>query len=159
LSCSTLPSGRSYRAPQPPVPAPTPPSGTVVFLFTDIEGSTSRWEEDAGTAGVLVARHLALLRGAIETHGGALFKTVGDAVQAAFPTATGALAAALAGQHALLTEADRTGGMPPVRMALHAGDAAPDERGDYLAAPLNRLSRLLAAGHGGQILLSQAVRS
>ena len=142
----------------PERPTASPPSGTVVFLFTDIEGSTRRWEEDATAADALVGRHLALLREAIEAHRGVLFKTVGDAVQAAFPTASGALAGALDGQRALLAEARSPGGMPGVRMALHAGDAAPDARGDYLAAPLNRLSRLLAAGHGGQVLLTQAVQ-
>jgi class 3 adenylate cyclase len=152
------PFSRRRRAPQPPAPTAGPPAGTVVFLFTDIEGSTRRWEEDATAADALVGRHLALLREAIETHGGVLFKTVGDAVQAAFPTASGALAGALDGQRALLAEARSPGGMPGVRMALHAGDAAPDARGDYLAAPLNRLSRLLAAGHGGQVLLTQAVQ-
>ena len=86
-----------------------------------------------------------------------LFKTVGDAVQAAFPTAPDAVAAAVAAQRALLAEpwSDPLG-LLQVRMALHAGEAIPRE-GDYLAAPLNRLARLLAAGHGGQILLTEVV--
>src|SRR5687768_9709950 len=105
-----------------------------------------------------VARHLMLLDAAIAAHGGVHFKTVGDAVQAAFPTAPDAVAAALAAQQSLLTEDWSAVGELRVRMALHAGEAKPDQRGDYLSAPLNRLSRLLSAGHGGQILLTQAVQ-
>ena len=81
------------------------PSGTVTFLFTDIEGSTALWERDRAAMAAAVDRHLALLRTAIEAHGGALFKVVGDAVQAAFPTAPDAVAAALDAQRALAQEA------------------------------------------------------
>jgi predicted ATPase/class 3 adenylate cyclase len=135
------------------------PSGTVTFLFTDIEGSTALWERDQVAMATAVAQHLNLLRHAVEAHGGVLFKTIGDAVQAAFPTAPGAIAAAVAAQWALQAEQwpDPPGPLR-VRMALHAGEAEPDVRGDYLSAPLNRLSRLLSAGHGCQILLSQAVQ-
>ena len=134
------------------------PSGTVTFLFTDIEGSTALWERDRTAMAAVVERHIALLDAAIQAHGGIHFKTIGDAVQAAFPTAPQAVAAALEGQQALLTEDWGQVGRLRVRMAVHAGEATPDERGDYLAGPLNRLSRLLAAGHGGQIILSQAVQ-
>jgi predicted ATPase/class 3 adenylate cyclase len=137
---------------------PNLPSGTVAFLFTDIEGSTALWERDAAAMRAAVARHDAILGEAIADHHGALYKRVGDAVQAAFPTAPSAVAAALAAQRALLAEDWGEVGALRVRMALHAGEAVPDEGGDYLAAPLNRLSRLLATGHGGQILLSQAVQ-
>lgn len=134
------------------------PRGTVTFLFTDIEGSTALWERDRPAMQAAIARHFGVLEGAIQTHDGVRYKTVGDAVQSAFPIAPAALAAAVAAQRALLSE--DWGGLGPlrVRMALHAGEAEPDPRGDYLAAPLNRLSRLLAAGHGGQILLTQAVQ-
>src|SRR5918992_1017575 len=87
-----------------------------------------------------VGRHIALLDTAIKAHGGTHFKTVGDAVQAAFPTAPQAVAAALGGQHALLAEDWGDIGPLKVRMAVHAGEALPDARGDYLAAPLNQLS-------------------
>ena len=137
---------------------PDLPSGTVTFLFTDIEGSTERWEQDRTAMADAVDRHLALLRQAVETNGGVPFKVVGDAVQAAFPTAPQAVAAALAAQRALLVEDWGALGPLRVRMALHAGEAEPDDRGDYLAPALNRLSRLLAAGHGGQVLLSLAVQ-
>ena len=134
------------------------PSGTVTFLFTDIEGSTERWERDRAVMARAVARHLTLLDTAIAAQGGAHFKTVGDAVQAAFPTAPDAVGAALAAQRSLLAEDWGADGSLNVRMALHAGEAIPDARGDYLAAPLNRLSRLLSTGYGGQILLSQTVQ-
>jgi predicted ATPase/class 3 adenylate cyclase len=137
---------------------PALPSGTVVFLFTDIEGSTARWEADRAAMALAVERHLALLRQAVDAHGGVPFKVVGDALQAAFPTAPAAVAAALEAQRALLAEAWAAVEPPRVRMALHAGEAAPDARGDYLAPALNRLARLLATGHGGQVLLSQAVQ-
>ena len=134
------------------------PSGTVTFLFTDIEGSTISWERDRQVMAAAVHRHLALIRDAVESHNGVLFKVVGDAVQAAFPTSPQALAAALDAQRALLTEDwSHIGGLR-VRMALHVGEAQPDARGDYLAPALNRLSRLLTSGHGGQVLISQAVQ-
>ena len=80
------------------------PSGTVTFLFTDIEGSTALWERDRVAMASAVARHLSLLRAATEAHGGVQFKTVGDAVQAAFATAPAAIAAAVAAQRALQAE-------------------------------------------------------
>jgi predicted ATPase/class 3 adenylate cyclase len=137
---------------------PDLPRGTVAFLFTDIEGSTPLWERNREVMAASVGRHLVLLRSAIESHNGVLFKVVGDAVQAAFPTASDAADAAIAGQRALSAEPwpDELGPLR-VRMALHAGEAGPDDRGDYLAPALNRLARLLAAGHGGQVLLTDTV--
>jgi predicted ATPase/class 3 adenylate cyclase len=137
---------------------PDLPSGTVIFLFTDIEGSTQLWERGRLAMAQAVERHIALLDVAIRAHGGVHFKTVGDAVQAAFPTAPQAVAAAVAGQRALLAEDWGDIGSLKVRMAMHAGESIPDARGDYLAAPLNRLSRLLSTGYGSQILLSQTVQ-
>jgi predicted ATPase/class 3 adenylate cyclase len=129
----------------------------VTFLFTDIEGSTALWERNRVAMAAAVERHIALLRTAIETHDGVLFKVVGDASQAAFPSAPDAVAAAVAAQRALQTEQwPDPPGLLHVRMALHAGEAVPRD-GDYLAAPLNRLARLLAAGHGDQILLTEVV--
>jgi predicted ATPase/class 3 adenylate cyclase len=136
---------------------PDLPSGTVTFLFTDVEGSTRRWEQDPEAMRTTLARHDALLRTAIEAHGGCVFKTVGDEFCAAFSTAPDALAAALAGQRALTAETWGAGGPLLVRMALHTGDA--DERdGDYYGPPVNRVARLLSTGHGGQVLLSAAVQ-
>ena len=124
---------------------------------TDIEGSTRLWEHDRVTMHGAVERHLTILREAVTAHDGALFKVIGDATQSAFATAPNAVAAAVEAQQVLLAEpwADASGRLE-VRMALHAGEATPRD-GDYLAAPLNRLSRLLSAGHGSQILLTEVV--
>ena len=134
------------------------PTGTVTFLFTDIEGSTALWERDRNAMQAAVGQHFSLLRQAIESHGGVLFKTVGDAAQAAFSSAPHAVAVALDAQRSLKAEDWSSIGGLRVRMALHAGEAQPDPTGDYHAPLLNRLSRLLTAGHGGQVLLSQAVQ-
>ena len=133
------------------------PSGTVTFLFTDIEGSTRRWEHDTPAMLAATERHFALLDNAIRANHGVRFKTIGDAIQAAFPTALDAVLAAVEAQRTL-TAAD-WGSLGPlqVRMALHTGAATPHD-GDYLAPALNRLARLLAAGPGGQILLTEATR-
>ncbi len=135
---------------------PPPPSGTVTFLFTDIQGSTKLWEQAPDAMRPALARHDALLRRSIEDNGGCVFKTVGDAFCAAFPTGSQALEAALAAQFAFGAEAWETEAPLLVRMALHAGDA--EERGgDYFGQTLNRVARLMATGHGGQTLLSGAV--
>jgi predicted ATPase/class 3 adenylate cyclase len=137
---------------------PDLPSGTVTFLFTDIEGSTALWERDREGMATAVERHLEVLRAAIETREGVLFKVVGDAVQAAFPTAPDAAAAALEAQRTLRQEKWPEGiGPVRVRMALHTAAATPQD-GDYLAPGLNRLARLMAAAHGGQVLLSLATQ-
>jgi predicted ATPase/class 3 adenylate cyclase len=134
-----------------------PPTGTVTFLFTDIEGSTKMWERSPEAMQVALARHDEILREAIEAHGGYVFKTVGDAFCAAFSTAPDALEAALSAQKALLGEAWEETGPLRVRMALHTGAA--ELRGDdYFGVPLNRVARLLSAGHGSQVLLSVATQ-
>ena len=140
------------------MPAPTaPPTGTVTFLFTDIEGSTRLWEAHPVAMKPALARHDALLRQSIEDSGGYVFKTVGDAFCAAFPTANQALEAALAAQLALNAEPWELSTPLLVRMALHTGAA--EERGsDYFGQPLNRVARLMAAGYGGQTLLSDVTQ-
>jgi predicted ATPase/class 3 adenylate cyclase len=130
-----------------------PPTGTVTFLFTDIEGSTALWEKDPEAMQYALARHDGILRHTIEDRGGFAFKTVGDAFCCAFPTAPDALEAALGAQRALSTEEWGETGPLRVRMALHTGTAE-EQGGDYFGPPLNRVARLLSAGHGGQVLLS-----
>ena len=132
-----------------------PPTGTVTFLFTDIEGSTRRWDAQPAAMQRALARHDAILRARIEACGGTVFKTVGDAFCAAFATAPAAVAAALAIQRALTTEPWAGAGPGAVRIALHTG-AADERDGDYFGPPLNRVARLLSVGHGGQVLLSRA---
>ncbi|MBK9940459.1 MAG: helix-turn-helix domain-containing protein [Kouleothrix sp.] len=145
--------------PSAPAPAARLPTGTVTFLFTDIEDSTWLWAQHPEGMRAALARHDVLLRGAIEHHGGVVFKTVGDAFYAAFLTATDALAAALDAQRALHAQVwdafppDDTQSTITVRMALHTGTAELRD-GDYFGHTLNRIARLLTAGHGGQILLS-----
>jgi class 3 adenylate cyclase len=134
---------------------PTLPSGTITFLFTDIEGSTRLWERHPQTMPGALARHDALVCQAIATHHGVVFKTTGDGVHAALESAPDALAAALAAQRALQTEAWAPPGPLRARMALHTG-VAEERDGDYFGPALNRMARLLATGHGGQILVSRA---
>src|SRR5437660_471652 len=120
---------------------PDLPRGTVTFLFTDIEGSTRRWEEQPDAMRLALARHDALLRAAIESHAGCIFKTVGDAFCAAFPAATQAVDAALLGQQHLQTAAPSALQRQlelKVRMALHTGEAEVRDR-DYFGPPLNRV--------------------
>ena len=134
---------------------PEAPRGTVTLLFTDVEGSTRLWEAQPAAMRAALARHDALLRQCIDDHDGHVFKTVGDAFCAAFHTASDALAAALDAQRALHREPWPEGARLRVRMALHTG-AAELRDGDYFGASLNRVARLLAAGHGGQTLLSES---
>lgn len=131
------------------------PSGTITFLFTDIEGSTKLWEQQPEVMKVALAQHDTLLRQMIETQNGYVFKTVGDAFCAAFATPTDALNAAIATQHRLQVP---LANLPiRVRMALHTG-AVEERDGDYFGQTVNRVARLLSAGHGGQVLLSQATQ-
>src|SRR5215216_3256179 len=97
------------------------PTGTLTFLFTDIEGSTQLWEQHPQAMPDAIKRHNAILGAAIATHGGVVFKLVGDAVYAAFASAPEALAAALSAQRALHAEAWGATGVLRVRMALHTG--------------------------------------
>ena len=122
------------------------PSGVVTFLFTDVEGSTRRWEADADGMRAALAAHDEVLRSAIEAHGGFLFKHTGDGVCAAFASPRSAVDAAVAAQRALEL---------PVRMGIATGEAELRE-GDYFGAVLNRAARVMAAGHGGQILLAES---
>jgi class 3 adenylate cyclase len=129
------------------------PTGTVTFLFTDIEGSTKMWESHPQVMHGALSRHDVILRKATQEHGGYVFKTVGDAFCCAFPTAPDALEAALDIQRRLLTSEWEESGPLFVRMALHTG-AAQERDGDYFGPPVNRVARLLSAAHGGQVLLS-----
>jgi len=131
----------------------SPPTGTVTFLFTDIEGSTKLWEQNAAAMQSALARHDEILRDATEQHGGYVFKTVGDAFCCAFPKAPDALEAALDAQRLLLKERWAESGPLRVRMSLHMG-VAEERDGDYFGPPVNRVARLLSAAHGGQVLLS-----
>ena len=119
------------------------PSGVVTFLFTDIEGSTRRWEANAESMRTALATHDDALRSSIESYDGWLFKHTGDGVCAAFASPSHAVDAAVAAQRSLAL---------PVRMGIATGEAEL-RNGDYFGAVLNRAARVMAAGHGGQILI------
>jgi tetratricopeptide (TPR) repeat protein len=132
------------------------PSGTVTFLFTDIEGSTRLFQQHAEAMKLAMARHHSLLEGAIASHHGHVFHVVGDGFCSVFERAPDALAAALEAQRALYRESWGELGTIRVRMGLHRG-AAEARDGDYVASlTLARSQRVAAAGHGGQTLLSTA---
>jgi class 3 adenylate cyclase len=132
---------------------PAPQSGIITFFFTDIEGSTRLWEQFPDPMKVAVARHDAILRNAIEKNGGYVFKIAGDAFYSAFTNAFGALSASVDVQRAMSVEQWGETGPLRVRIAIYTGFAEMRE-GDYFGPPLNRVSRLLSAGHGGQVLFS-----
>jgi predicted ATPase/class 3 adenylate cyclase len=130
------------------------PTGTVTFLFTDLEGSTRLWERHADSMRGALARHDDLLRAAIEGAKGHVVKTTGDGIHAVFGTATEAVAAATQAQLHLAAERWGETGPLRVRMGLHTG--SPEQRdGDYYGPTLNRAARIMAAAHGGQVLCSQ----
>ncbi len=130
----------------------TLPHGTVTLLFSDIEGSTRLWEEDSARMRDALGAHNEILRSTIDAHHGHVFKTVGDSFCAVFTDAVDAVTAAVAGQQALSGSKDV--GSITVRMAIHTGTLEEDH-GDYAGPALNRVARLLATGHGGQVLLSR----
>jgi predicted ATPase len=118
----------------------------VTFLFTDVEGSTHRWEADADAMRAALAAHDKVLRSAIKSHDGFLFKHTGDGVCAAFSSPKAAVEAAVAAQRELEL---------PVRMGIATGEAELRD-GDYFGAVLNRAARVMTVGHGGQVLLADS---
>ncbi len=132
----------------------TVPARTLTFLFTDIEGSTALWETRPDEMSAALRRHDTILRGCIEGANGKVFKTGGDAFYAVFDFPPDAIAAAVAIQEALARE-PWPGPELHVRAAIHSGDV--EERdNDYFGPTLNGVARLLSAGHGDQILMSEA---
>lgn len=130
------------------------PSGIVAFLFADLESAASGWEAHYQETSACVDMMVEALRNAARAHDGDVFKVIGESAQAAFPDVPRALAAAISAQRTLadLWSVDQ---LP--RLAIQVGEAAP-RNGDYLAPALNRLARLTAASHAGQILLTDAAR-
>jgi predicted ATPase/class 3 adenylate cyclase len=129
------------------------PSGTVTFLFTDLEGSTRLWEEHPTAMQAALAHHDKLVREAIESHNGHVVKFTGDGFHAAFATAHDALGAALAAQQALVRAEWTETGPLRARMGVHTGEAQHRD-GDYHGTALNRAARLTGVAHGGQIVVS-----
>ena len=135
------------------------PTGTVTFLFTDIEGSTRLWETEPGAMARSLTLHNETLRAAFGHHGGVVYSTMGDGMAVVFSSAVGAARAVLKAQRDLLAVSWPAGtGVLKVRMGLHT-DEAVLRNGQYLNPPLNRCARLMAAAHGGQSLLSGATEA
>lgn len=129
------------------------PTGTVTFLFTDIEGSTPLWDADPVAMRAALARHDQILREAIDRADGYVFSTGGDGFGAAFQGAANAMNAALVAQRSLASERWPEGVELRVRMGIHSGET--EERdGDYFGPPVNRAARLMGAANGGQIVVS-----
>ncbi|MGH2603875.1 MAG: adenylate/guanylate cyclase domain-containing protein, partial [Dehalococcoidia bacterium] len=137
------------------------PTGTLTFLFTDIQGSTTKVAELGIERWTDVLRaHARILREAIAAGGGIGVRTEGDAFFVVFPRAQGAIEACVHAQRALFAEPWPHGAEVRVRMGLHTGQAAlggPDTGMDYVGLDVHRAARVAAAGHGGQVLLSGAV--
>jgi predicted ATPase/class 3 adenylate cyclase len=131
------------------------PTGTVTFLFTDLEGSTRLWDEHPDTMGDALARHDELLQDAIAEHGGQVVKTTGDGVHAVFATAHDAADAAARAQRSVGNESWDATGPLKVRMGLHTCEAELRD-GDYYGSAVNRAARLMSAAHGGQVVVSAA---
>ena len=131
------------------------PTGTITYLFTDIEGSTALLRQLGDEYSTLIAAHHAIIRSAIDRGGGAEVDTAGDGFFAVFPSAVSAVAAAVAAQRALAVEPWPKKAIVRVRMGLHTGEATlVDDR--YLGIDVHRAARIAAAGHGGQILVSSS---
>jgi predicted ATPase/class 3 adenylate cyclase len=134
------------------------PVGTVTFLFTDIEGSTRLVQELGARYGDLLADHCRIMRDAIRGNGGTEVGTEGDSFFAVFPSAPSAVAATVDAQQGLATHPWPGSTSVHVRMGLHTGEAA--RSGDnYVGLDVHRAARIAAAGHGGQVVLSDATRS
>jgi predicted ATPase/class 3 adenylate cyclase len=131
------------------------PTGTVTFLFTDVEGSTRLLEAAADRWPALLADHDRLVRDAITAHGGTVVKTEGDGFFAAFPSAVDAVTAAADAQRALASHEWPEALAPKVRMGLHTGLGLLGGD-DYIGLDVHRASRITATAHGGQVVLSRA---
>lgn len=133
------------------------PSGTVTFLFTDIEDSTHLWDQHPDVMAQAIEAHDDSMRRSIEAHGGHLLKTTGDGVFAVFDRAAGAVAAAVQSLRELMAVSHEEVGALRVRMGLHTGEGI-ERAGDYFGTAVNRAARVAGAARGGQILCSAATR-
>ena len=134
------------------------PTGTVTFLFTDIEGSTKLLQQLGADYGTVVADHRRILRDAFGSPGGREVDTQGDAFFYSFGRARDAVAAAVAGQNALAEHEWPGGVVVKVRMGLHTGEPAVGDEG-YIGMDVVRAARICEAAHGGQVLLSETTRA
>jgi class 3 adenylate cyclase len=131
-------------------------SGSVTVLFTDVEGSTRLWEREPEQMRAALARHDAIARAAVQAHRGIVVKTTGDGIHAVFDDPLDAVEATLKLQQALLNPGDTGGTLLRVRCGLHLGVVERRDN-DVFGTPVNRTARIMAAAHGGQVLVSKAV--
>ncbi len=131
------------------------PSGTVTFMFTDVEGSTALWEREPQLMAEALARHDNVVREAVVAHGGYVFSTGGDGFAVAFGRARDAVSAAVALQRALLVERSPDGVRLRVRIGLHTGEAI-ERDGDYFGSSVNRAARLMSLAAGGEVFVSSS---
>ncbi len=136
-------------------PPTTPRDESLTFLFTDVEGSTRLWEANPETMRSALERHEAIIRSAIAESGGEVVKTTGDGLMAVFAVPVGAVTAAVAAQHGLFAQTWPDGCAIRVRMGIHTGEVE-SRGGDFFGPAVNRTARIMSAGHGGQVLLSEA---
>lgn len=129
------------------------PTGTVTFLFTDVEGSTQAWERTPTEMDQALELHDQVLRAAIEANGGYVFATGGDSFSAAFSSPTSALIASVEAQRGFVSSECGL----RVRMGVHSGEAI-ERDGNYFGPPLNQTARLMSIGHGGQVLVSDITK-
>jgi class 3 adenylate cyclase len=139
------------------VPNDGRPTGTVTFLFTDIEGSTKLWERHPGEMAQALARHDEIVRSVVALHGGVIFATGGDGFAIAFARASDGVSAAMGLQRALGLESWPEPLRLSVRAGLHTGEAI-ERNGDYFGPAVNRAARLMAAAHGDQIVCSETTQ-
>jgi class 3 adenylate cyclase len=133
------------------------PSGTVTFLFTDVEGSTAHWEQRPDVMRTALEMHDAILQAVMGERGGAVFATGGDGFAVAFGRAEAAVSAAIGAQRRLAAQMWPDGLALKVRMGLHTGEAH-ERDGDYFGPAVNRAARVMDAANRSQILLSAATR-
>ncbi len=134
------------------------PTGTVTFLFTDVQGSTRLWQQHPEAMAVALARHDEIMRAAISAHRGYVFSTAGDAFAASFARPGDAIDAAVEAQQGLAAETWSPDVSILVRMGIHTGEAV-ERGGDYFGPTLNLGARIMSAGHGGQVLISATTAS
>ncbi len=138
---------------------PALPTGTVTFVFTDIEGSTRLVHDLGDRWPPLLERHRAIIRAALAAHDGVEVQTEGDGFFAAFSRAPAAVAAAVRAQRDLAAEPWPADAPIRVRMGLHAGEGVVDADASYVGHDVHRAARVASAAHGGQVLVSETVRT
>jgi class 3 adenylate cyclase len=131
------------------------PTGTVTFLFTDLEGSTKLWQQSPDSMETALQRHDEIIRSCVAVRGGYIFATGGDGFSVAFASAGDAIAVAVESQRALVAETWPPGVELRVRMGVHTG-VAQERDGNYFGSTLNRIGRLHAVAHGSQVIVSDA---